>query len=443
MQVPASGGVARLLTRVDTARKEMTHGVPQFLPDGKRFLYFIASADPNIQGVYAGSLDNPAQRLRVLATDRKADYSAPQVGRTGYLLWLRERTLLAQPFDEANLRLEGEPTPVAEGVSLSPLIRAAYWTSDAGLLVYRTGFEERSSKLVWFSRDGKRLGEAGKEGLYASFRMSSDGKRAALSLLGDGENRDVWVLEFARGVMTRLTFDPKEDGIPLWSPDGRHIAFYSNRTGNRQIYRKDAGGGGREEQLTTDAGDKFPSDWSPDGRFVLYIAPAAPAGGRGGGGLWALPVDGDRKPVEVDIGRRVTPGASAQFSPDGKWIAYASTDSGRSEVYVRSFPESGSPWQVSTQGGLAPKWRTDGKELFYMGPDRESILAAAVRTSGAIFQSDTPRELFRMTRIPDRIVSPYEVTLDGQRFLVLQPTADRGDVSPLTVLMNWQARLKK
>jgi dipeptidyl aminopeptidase/acylaminoacyl peptidase len=256
---------------------------------------------------------------------------------------------------------------------------------------------------------------------------------------GDQQNIDVWVLEFARGVMTRFTFDPKDDGMPLWSPDSRQIAFYSNRTGARQIYLKDAGGGGREEQLTTDAGNKFPTDWSPDGRFVLYVVPA----GNPGSGLWALPVDGDRKPIAVDMGLRVTPGANAQFSPDGKWIAYTSNESGRSEVYVRSFPKSVSQWQVSAQGGSAPKWRADGKEMFHLGLERDSILAAAVRGSGGTFQSDTPRELFRVSRLPDRIASPYEVTADGGRFLLLEPTDERTEIAPLTVVLNWQAGLKQ
>ena len=243
--------------------KESGHGVPQFLPDGKRFLYFVQSTEPNTQGIYAGSLDNPKERVRILATDRKAYYVPPRDGRTGFLLWLREQTLLAQPFDAAKLRLEGDPTPLAEDVAVGPPIRAAFWTSDAGVLVYRTGDAYQKGKLLWMSRDGKRLGEAGKEDRYGSIRLSPDDKRVAMGRFDDGGNADIWVLEFGREVMTRLTFDPKWELVPVWSPDGRQIAYYSDRSGVRQIYRKEAGGGGQEEQLTN----------SPNGKIVVGLEP--------------------------------------------------------------------------------------------------------------------------------------------------------------------------
>ena len=439
MRVAASGGVPQRLTQRDTARKESQHSAPQFLPDGKKFLYFIASTDPNIQGIYAGSLDKPNERVRILATKRKAYYAPPRDGRTGFLLWLREQTLLAQPFDVKRLRLEGNPTPLAEGVALAPTIRAAFWISDAGLLVYRTGDNSRGGRLIWMSRDGKRLGEAGKEDRNASFRLSPDGKRVALGRYDGGENADIWVFEFGREVTTRLTSDPKQDLIliPVWSPDGRQIAFTSSRSGIRQIYRKDAGGGGQEDQLTTGPNLKSPEDWSRDGRYLLYseIAPKT------GLDLWALPLNGDRKPVVV----LQTPfnEKSGTFSPDGKWIAYDSDASGRPEVYVRAFPVSGDPWQVSKQGGSLPKWRADGKELFYMGADMNKVMAADVRIAGTSFQSDPPRELFPIVPMGFHATSPYDVTPDGQRFLVLETTVRVEEREPLTVVVNWQAGLKK
>ena len=212
--MPASGGVPRQVTQRDNAGKERGHGVPQFLPDGKRFLYFIASADPNTQGIYAGSLDDPKERVRILATDRKAYYAPPRDGGTGFLLWLREQTLLAQPFDAAKLRLEGDPSPVAEDVSVGSPIRAAFWTSDAGLLVYRAGREDVKARLVWIGRDGKRLGEVGKEERQGSFQLSPDGTRAALTRSDEGDNEDIWVLEFARDAMPRLTLRSETRGNP-------------------------------------------------------------------------------------------------------------------------------------------------------------------------------------------------------------------------------------
>ena len=325
-RVSASGGVPQQITQWDAARKELGVGVPQFLPDGKRFLYFIQSMEPNTQGIYAGSLDNPKERVRILATDRKAHYVPARDGRTGFLLWLREQTLLAQPFDAAKLRLEGDPTPLVEEVGLGPPIRAAFWASDAGLLVYRTGEANAKGKLLWISRDGKRLGEAGKEDRYASIRLSPDETRVAVSRFGDDGTSDIWVLELGREVIRRLTFDPKSDGMPVWSPDGRQIAYYSDRSGVRQIYRKQADGGGQEEQLTKSPTSKIVSDWSRDGRYLLYFDYEVAALTRGRD-LWALPLEGERKPLAV----LQTPFAewNVQFSHDGKWIAYQSNQSGR------------------------------------------------------------------------------------------------------------------
>jgi Tol biopolymer transport system component len=436
-RVPASGGVPQQVTQLDAARKESGHVLPQFLPDGKRFLYFIQSADPNTRGIYAGSLENPKERVRILATDRTAYYVPPQVGRMGYLLWLREQTLLAQPFDAARLRLEKDPTPLAESVAVSPGVTAAFWASDAGLLVYRTGDVNVKGKLIWMSRDGKRLGEVGKEDRYGSLQISPDGKRVAMGRTDDGGNADIWVFEFGREVMTRLTFDPGMEGGPVWSPDGRQIAYYSQRSGVRQIYRTDAGGGGQEEQLTNGPNGHNVMDLSRDGRRLLYVE----RGPKMGYDLWALPLEGERKPIAVLQTPFVVD--CAQFSPDGKWVAYQSNESGRLEVYVRAFPVSSGQWQVSNQGGIRPKWRADGKELFFLGPGGDKVMAAAIRVTGVSFQSDKPRELFPISPVRSDLRAPYDVTADGQRFLVLQPSTAEQGPGPLTVVTNWQARLKK
>ena len=282
----------------------------------------------------------------------------------GFLLRLRERTLLAQPFDPARLRLEGDAVPVAESVAIASTARAAFWTSDTGLLVYRTGAYYGKAKMVWMSRDGKRLGEAGKEGRYVSFRISPDGKRVAMGRQDDSNNEDIWVFEFGREVMTRLTFAPGYEGVPVWSPDGRQIAYYSARSGARQIHRTDAGGGGQEEQLTNSPnGVSAVYDWSRDGRHLLYTEVGVGAKRRTD--IWALPLEGERMPIAVL--RTPFDEYAPQFSPDAKWVTYESNESGRNEVYVRAFPVSRGQWQVSNQGGSRPKWRADGKELFYFG----------------------------------------------------------------------------
>jgi Tol biopolymer transport system component len=452
LRVAASGGVAAPVTKTDASRHEIAHGFPQFLPDGKRFLYFIQSSDSNVTGVYAGSLDRPEERVQILRTDAKAIYAAPVSGRPGDLLYLRDQTLMAQRFDSGNLRLEGEPAPLAEGVTILQA-RAAFWVSDAGLLVYRKGSAAPRTKMTWMSRDGKRLEEVGLEDTYGHVRLSPDGKRAAVARQDatDSRNRDVWLFDFGRAVMTRLTFDPKNDSLPVWSPDGRQIAFMSDRSGVFQVYRKDAGGGGQEEQLTEGPNPKQVTDWSRDGRYLLYNENAP----KTQDDLWALPVEeatgssgrGAAKPILV----LQTPFREryAVFSPDGKWIAYESNESGQDEVYVMAFPGVASApagkWQVSNQGGNRPKWRGDGKELFYVSPGGTYIVAVAIRSSATGVESDTPRRLFSVPQVPPSgpVPSPYDVTADGQRFLMLLPPGGAPGAAPLTVVVNWQAGLKQ
>lgn len=247
-----------------------------------------------------------------------------------------------------------------------------------------------------------------------------------------GATANIWLLEFARSVLTRLTFGTKADSYPAWSPDGRQIAFSSNRSGVFQIYRKDASGGGQEEQLTSGSNDKIVTDWSRDGKYLLYTQ----IDSKTSLDLWALPLDGDRKPVPVLQSPSLESGG--QFSPDGKWIAYFSTESGQSEVYIRAFPSSPGKWQISNRGGAIPRWRADGKELFYVSADLK-MMSVTIRASAASAEADTPRELFAALVAP--LTSSYDVTADGQRFLLLElPGAQSG--APLTIVVNWQAGLK-
>jgi eukaryotic-like serine/threonine-protein kinase len=442
-RIPASGGVPVLFTKTDAARQETGHGFPQFLPDGKHFLYFIASPNPRTQGVYAASLDNPRKSAQILQTDNKAIYSPPVTGRWGYLLWLREQTLLAERFDAGKLRMEGDPTPVAEGVAANTAQRAAFWASNAGLLAYRTGRAVVKSKLLWMSRDGTSIEKAGPDDYYGSFRLSADGKRIVLNRTDAAGPSDLWIFEFGRSVMTRITFDGKESTEPVWSPDGRQIAYLSTRTGS-QLYRKDAAGDGSDEQLTQNPSTKLLDDWSPDGRYLLFYE----SNSRGGTDLLALPMEGERRP-QVLAHITGTGLRGAQFSPDGKWIAYESNESGRFEIYIRPFTgEQSSPvgrWQVSNQGGVLPRWRRDGKELFYVsgsGAVDAKLMAVGVRSSATSVEADTPRELFPVS-LPANVGFPYDVTSDGQRFLVLEATGGALGSAPLNIVLNWQAGLKR
>jgi serine/threonine protein kinase/Tol biopolymer transport system component len=437
-RVSASGGGTSLLTKTDPARKETGHGYPQFLPDGNRFLYFVASDDSNIQGVYASSLRSPGQRWLVLRTDAKAVYVPPRASYPGYLLWMQDQTLLAQRFDVNSLQVQGDPVSVAEAIGrLPPVpIRAAFWASDAGTLIYFTN-PITTRPLVWMSRQGKPISEAAPaDNFTGPIALAPDAKRVAVTRTGPSSlpNFDVWWRDLDRGVMTRLTSDPARDQSPVWSPDGKWIAFASNRNGGVfQIYRKDASGAGQEEPLTKGSYDKFPYDWSRDGRVILYGEQT----GRGGVGsrLMALPVQGDRNPVPVVD--EVSPRSSAAISPDSQWVAYGSEFSGSLEVYIRAYPAPGSPQgltHISIAGGFNPKWRGDGKELYYR--TRTGLMVAAIQASAQGIRAETPRELFNAQ------IFGYDVTADGQRFL-LAPGSLAQDIQTLTVVSHWQAGLRR
>jgi Tol biopolymer transport system component len=437
-RVSASGGAREPVSSLDTARQETAHLFPAFLPDGKSFLFTISSANENNQGIHVASLRAPNQRLRLVAGRSKAVYAPPTGRQPGYLLWKRDQTLVAQRFD-GKARMEADPIPVAEEVAENTLSRASFWISDNGLLLYRTG-EQGVSQLQWVSRDGKHevLTAAGADGRRGDPRISPDGSRVVLArntTQGAGEGFDIWTYEFARGVMTRLTFGQGSNGNPVWSPDGRQIAFVSDRGGTRQIYRKDSGGTGQDERLTSGA-SKYLTDWSRDGRYLLYEEQDP----KNGLDIWTMPLEGDRKPAAFL--RTQFDESHAQFSPDGKWVAYQSNESGSIQIYLQTFPPIGGKWQVSTGGGVQPRWRGDGREIYYVRGGR--MWAASIRTAGGRVEIDPPHELLPIgfNTGPEYF---YDVSHDGQRFLAFQLPDIIGSQSanPLTVVSNWQAGLKK
>jgi Tol biopolymer transport system component len=444
-RVSASGGGATFLTKVDPGKKETGHGYPQFLPDGNRFLYYVDSSDQNVRGVYAGSLSNPGQRQQIVRTAAKAVYVPPRAAHPGYLLWMQDQNLLAQRFDASSLKLEGDPVSVAEEVGLNPTnpMRAAFWASDAGLLTYFSNPSSLKRPIVWIGRDGKQLGEAAPEDSFYGLALAPGAERMAVERaeVGTGRaNRDVWLREFARGVMTRLTFDPARDGTPVWSPDGKQVAFSSDReNGIPQIYRKDASGAGQEERLSEGSNSKIVLDWSKDGKYLLYRE-ENPVTNRD---LMALPLQGDRKPIPV-VNTQFQESTGA-ISPDGHWVAYASNDSGRYQLYVQAFPggDAGPKgrWQVSNGGAYEVKWRGDGKELYYESQDGK-MMAAAIQASPQGIRAETPRELFSAD-FRNASLHEFDVTPDGQRFLLILDSSTEGKTERLTVVSNWQAALRK
>ena len=441
-RVSASGGVPVRITHTEAARHEVAHGFPQFLPGGKRFLYFIQSSDPNVQGVYLGSFERPDERVQLVRTPYKTSYQPPQSGAPGRLLFMRERTLLAQRFDPSSGKLEGEADLIAEDVATHPTDpRAAFWASPNGVLLYRSGREIFSP--AWFGRDGKRLGDAASPDAFENLRLSPDGKQAAISRT-IANNTDLWLLEFGRGALSHLTYaagrysirgNPRADDCPVWSPDGRQVAFASDRDGILQLYRKDIGGAMAEVPLTTGPDPKYPTDWSLDGRFLLYTETAP----KTGSDVWVLPLAGAGTGKPLPLVQSPFSDREATFSPDGKWFAYTSYESRSPEIYIQPFPPNGAKWMISNQHGTTPRWRNDGKELFYLNAAGTAVMATAIRVTSTGIEADSPHELFR-TSAAIMIGSRYDVTRDGQRFLILQPVNDLANT--LNVVLNWPAGLK-
>ena len=434
MRVAASGGQTVAVTQPDQSFP--SHRFPEFLPDGRRFLYFGALGAPDKEGVYLGSLDG-APTKRLLTAETAATFAWP-----GYLVLVQQGVLVARPFNLTTQEV-GESIPIAQPVGWDTSVRrGAYSVSAAGVLAHRSGAAGRR-RLVWVDRAGKQVGTVGApdDAAVTNVALSPTGRRVAVTRIVRG-NSDIWILDVDRGVPTRFTFDPALDNNPIWSPDSSRVVFRSNRSGPFDLYEKTASGAGVERPVLTSLQIKNPTDWSPDGRFLLYSSLDT----KTGLDLWALPLTGDRKPFPV----LQTPFTerNGQFSPDGRWIAYDSNESGRFEVSVQPFPGPGGKWQVSTGGGVTPRWRRDGRELFYVAPDG-ALMAAPVRASsdGQALEPGEPARLFRVPIVlggfvPDNQKHQYDVAADGQRFLI-NVTTEEASAAPITVVLNWMTALKK
>ena len=436
-RVSSAGGETVPVTKLMPGQTRQ--GSPSFLPDGRHFLYFAQGSSAEISGVFLGSLDS-ADGQRLVAADSPAVYAPP-----GYVLFIREGTLLAQPFDARKLQLNGEPVGVAEQVGFDGG-RGAFSVSDAGILEYRTGGSISGLQLTWVDRSGKSIGFVGVPGRYQAPDISPDGTQIAVHR-HDGIGGDVWLLEVSGGKTSRLTFDAlQENSHPIWSPDGSRIVFGSRRNAKWGIYLKPSNGAGNEELLFESELTKMPMSWSGDGKFVLFYV----ADPKTGNDVWALPLAGDRKPFPV----LQTPFGEShpQISPDGKWFAYYSNETGRAEVYVQSFPPGAGKWQISSSGGQFARWRRDGRELFYM--DAQSfgkIVAVGINATGSKFEYAVPRPLFDSGYINLNFGhaanwNTFAVSADGQRFLIPRPESSFAAElanTPITVVLNWTSALKK
>jgi len=437
-RVSASGGAVEVVTTADQLR--ISHRWPSFLPDERHFLYSVSfSSKPEAIGIYLASLDG-RENKRLLSADSSAVYAASERG--GYLLFVRDGTLLAQPFDAAEGRLTGEPFRIADQVQ-GNIFRSdrarAFSVSENGVLVYYAGGSGKRYQLQWFDRAGKPHGVIGSPGDYrAGASLSPDEKRVA-TVRDDlqAKNADIWLFDLARGADSRFTFDPAADHAPIWSPDGGRIVWNSNRDGLANLYQKASSGAGQDELLLKADNWKYATDWSRDGRFIVY----GENNPKTRWDLLILPLEGERNPflyLHTPFNER-----NARFSPDSKWIAYTSDESGSREVYVQAFPAVGDKWQISTGGGDNPSWRRDGKEMFYIAADGK-LMAVDVK-SGAKFEASVPRSLFDLRSIKgggNNDTDNYTVTADGQRFLVVT-SLEETNATPFTVVLNWTAELKR
>ena len=446
MRVPAAGGEAVPLTQAAADQLGIAnhHSGPTFLPDGRHFIYF-RWGPVDTAGVYLGSLDarpNEQSSVRLLATVSKPIYVpslGPRAGK-GNILFVQDRLLKAQAFDEHRLQLAGEPIPIADNIGVS-FQQASFSASADGVLVYQVRSGE-ARQLEWLDRQGKPLGVVGEPAnAFYQAELSPGGTRGAV-ICGFALNQPIalWLLDFARGTSQRFTLGSSSAASPVWSSDGSRIAFYSTRTGNSGIYQQSASGATAEELLLKSDNPAYPASWSRDGRFLLYTV----VDPKTKGDLWVLPLGGDRKPfpfLRTEFNEE-----GGRLSPDGHWVVYASDESGRSEIYVRPFSPDANPsgiegkWLISSNGGVLPRWRGDGKELYYLVPDG-TLMSVEAHTSPG-FRADVPKPLFR---VPLRSVSfdsaAWDVTEDGKRFLF--PSLTPSQQAPLTVVLNWQALLKK
>jgi eukaryotic-like serine/threonine-protein kinase len=430
--VSASGGTPAPVTTLDPSKGVTTHRWPQFLPDGRHFLYVagtpLTPRENPTNAIMVGSLDSKESKL-LLHAHASAQYVA------GEILFLRQSTLMAQPFDVKRLELTGEASPVADPVDEAELtLYSMFSASGNGLLAYMEGTSNASRELLWLDRSGRKVGEVPGADTYMSPRISPDGKRILYTLVAPWY--EVWSYDMSLGVKTRLTFGTSSGRAQMsavWSPDGQRIAYMSIRAGKWGLYEKAADGSGNEEVLMEDTQPiKYMNDWSPDGKYLAFQQAL-----QGVNEIWLLPLTGERKPIPF-LQSQFTANLSS-FSPDGKWLAYCSTESGEQKVYVVPFPLPGGKWQVSPGGGCYARWRRDGKELFYLSSDNR-IMAAEVKRDGSSFAIGAVKPLFE-TRVYRSTFGGYDVTADGQRFIICYEPGHPNVA--ITLVENWDSDLKK
>lgn len=433
-RISADGGPLQPVTTLDVSLQESSHRWPWFLPDGKHFLYVILAAQRENCGTFVGSLDDPKFKIRLLPDFSRTEYAVPAT-----LIFSRGNTLLAQAFDADRLELKGEALSMGEKVGYDGYSAyAAFSTSNTGVLGFGT-IDELRTQLVWFDRSGDKQSVLGEPADYREMAFSPDETKVVLERSDPATgNNDLWIVDLLRGVFSRLTFDPSNEVAPLWSPNGAWIAYCSNPNGRINIYRKATAGSVTPELIVDSEEPKYPDDWSPDGMYLAYES----ASSKSKYDLWYVSLSGDRKPVpflQTQFNE-----THSRFSPDGKWVAYTSDETGRGEIYLRKFPPSGDgKWQVSTEGGDQAQWRRDGKELTYISADKK--LTAVPIQFGDQPDLGVPTALFSTHVIPNTLVdnrNQYVATADASRFLFTE-RVDSTNASPIQIILNWRYSLEQ
>ena len=439
-RVSASGGTPVPIT--ETSIEGEQHARPVFLPDGRHFLYYAFMPGPRNphrprHPVLVGSLDGSVAKELLVPDGMNVAFSR------GHVLFLRDTTLMAQPFDVRTLSLSGAAFPAADQIATQPIspTDALFSASDTGVLVYQSGAPPSSSELAWFDRAGRRTGSIGEPANYAGLSLSPDEHRLAVTVLSaSSAESDIWIYPTTTGVPTRFTFDPAIEQASVWSPDGRTIAFAARRA-PPQVVLKDTDGSAEQPLTLRPARDAGPgdvgatgrslSDWSPDGRHLLFFV---------SGGLWQMPLS-PRPDIRPWLAPRDAFVINGRFDRTGRWVAYQSNESGRIEVYVAAFPGPGVKRQVSAEGGVLPRWRADGRELYFLAPD-DTLMAATVASTEATVDITDVRPLFKTRRklLQNGAGAPYAVSADGRRILINTRPPD-APPAPLTVVLNWMAGL--
>ena len=435
-KVSESGGVPTQVTTLDRSF-HTSHRWPQFLPDGRHFIYLAVNHrhDSSHDGIYLGSIDGNENK-RIIASHANAAYAS------GYLVYLSDDLLMAQSFDPKRGRLQGEARATVDKVVYDPAIwKAVFDVSEHGVMAYQLGGNVKAPEMQWFDRSGKMLGALGGSGFHAGPKLSPDERQLLVSQATFGNYCDLWVYDLSTNLSKRVAFED-EDTAGIWSHDGNRIIFHAKEQQlHSSVYETDAAGQGQKHLLLELGIDFVPKDISRDGRFLLYGWAENPGRDR----LWAVPIAGDGKPLPLlENGTQ----EFGQFSPDGHWVAFTSRDSGREEVYVAPFHANLAPlstgsahmrtsWQISASGGRCPRWRGDGKELFFIAADN-TLMSVSINNQASRFNATMPRPLFRagLSNTVVDITAIYDVTRDGKRFIFSFGVLPQSK-APITLVQNW------